>query len=279
MSSDATAYLQLHQLIEDVLLHLLWDFYVKLEPPSGSLAGVYPKAIVNTIGAWAAQSVIHRGTTAECLNHYQRPLLGSCTYRLPTMTVDDYLTAIAKLNLVQIGAVIDISAKLAQQDPFIVPVLLTQVGAKSRVGAVVNMMQNHMAAAAPREVAIPAQLAWSFVTRGFVDSCPDKIAGMPEKPWPVVEVTGKKDDGGKTVAVNLKYEGSGPGTHFVAWMGPYGQLEFTPVTTEGDGRTAAVPASWYGYVWIAVVSKNGIKLDELKDNMVAGPEMVWVREP
>ncbi|GAB1319394.1 hypothetical protein MFIFM68171_09604 [Madurella fahalii] len=279
MSADATAYLHLHQLIEDVILHLLWEVYAKLESPGGAWAGVYPKAIVDTIGAWAGQSVVHRATTAECLAHYQRPLLAPCSYRV---SVDDdkaFLAAYSKLNLAQIGALIDISAKIAQHDPFIIPVLMTQVGAKSRAAAVVNMMQNHMAAAAPREVAIPAQLAWSFVRRGFVESCPDEVAGMPNEPWPALEVVARQEEGGRMVSVDVRYEGSGSGEHFVAWLGPYGQLEFTPVRSEGDRRTAAVPADWYGDVWIAVVNRSGIRLEELKDHMVAGPEMVWVRQP
>lgn len=282
MSAEATTYLHVHQLIEDVILHLLWEAYKRLEAPGGAFAAVYPRAIVDTIGAWAGQAVVHRATTAECLAHYQRPPLEPCRYRLPTDDLDyaaAFLGAYARLNLVQVGALIDISARVARHDPFLVPVLMTQVGAKSRAAAVVNMMQNHMAAAAPREVAIPAQLAWSFVRRRFVESCPAEVAGMPDEPWPALEVVATREEGGRTVSVDVSYEGSGSGEHFAVWLGPYGQLEFTPVRAEGDRRTAAVPGDWYGDVWVAVVSRSGIALEDLKDHMVAGPELVWVSQP
>ncbi|KXX73404.1 hypothetical protein MMYC01_209579 [Madurella mycetomatis] len=278
MSADATTYLHVHQLIEDVILHLLWEVYTQLEAPDGAWAGVYPKAIVDTIGAWAGQSMVHRATTAECLAHYQRPLLESCRYRLPTDSADAFLGAYAKLNLIQVGTLIDISANVARHDPFLIPVLMTQVGAKSRAAAVVNMMQNHMAAAAPREVAIPAQLAWSFVRRGFVESCPAEVAGMPDAPWPALDVVGTQE-GGRTVSVDVSYEGSGSGEHFIAWLGPYGQLEFTPIRVDGDRRTATVPGDWYGNVWVVAVNQSGITLEEVKDHMVAGPELVWVSQP
>jgi hypothetical protein len=50
------------------------------------------------------------------------------------------------------------------------------------------------------------------------------------------------------------------------------------VTENRGKKTAAVPQGWYGDVWIAVVSKSGLKLDKLADHMVAGPEMVWITE-
>ncbi|KAK4151012.1 hypothetical protein C8A00DRAFT_45702 [Chaetomidium leptoderma] len=281
LSPNATAYLQLHGRIEDILLHLLWEATQKLDAAAadgGAWAGIYPRAIVDTIVAWAAQSLIHRATTAEVLGHYKRAVPGSCGYKLPMGSVDDFLKGLAVLNGVQIGVLIDISARVAAADPFVIPILMTQVGAKSRAAGVVNMMQNHMAAAAPREVAVPAVLAWSFVMARFVESCPDEIEGMPDKAWPVLTVGGRDQEGERVVNVDLVYEGSS-GDQFVAWLGPYGMLEFTPVAVSGDKKTASVPEGWYGDVWIVVVSTGEIKLDELADHMVAGPEMLWISEP
>lgn len=94
-----------------------------------------------------------------------------------------------------------------------------------------------------------------------------------------MEVGEKKEEGGRVVSVNLVYEG-GSGDQFAAWLGPYGLLEFAPITeAEGGKKTAAVPKGWYGDVWVVVVSKSGIALAELADHMVAGPVMVWISEP
>jgi hypothetical protein len=42
---------------------------------------------------------------------------------------------------------------------FVVPILVTQVGAESRVARVVNIMQDYSSAARPREIGMPAVLA------------------------------------------------------------------------------------------------------------------------
>ncbi|KAJ4289410.1 hypothetical protein N0V88_006890 [Collariella sp. IMI 366227] len=282
LSPNATTFLYLHLRSEDVLLHLLWEGYSKLSTPSGGWHELYPRAIVDTIGTWAAQALVQRATIAEVLEHYKQPVPASCTYKLPMGNVDDFLRALGKLNTVQIGALIDISARVAAQDSFVVPILMTQVGAKSRAAGVVNMMQDHVAAAQPREVAVPVRLAWSFVMEEFVESCPEevKIDGMPDKPWGGLTIAGKEEENGEVVSVKLAYDaGKTSEGQFVAWMGPYGTLEFTPVVLEGSDKMATVPDGFYGDVWIAVVDKSEIKLDELGDHMIAGPEMVWITEP
>lgn len=277
LSDLATSSLQLHARIEDLLLHVLWAATQNLEV-GGAWAGVYPEAIVRTIGAWAAQSLVQRATVAEVLGHYGKDVPKGCEYKLPEGSVDAFLEGLAALNLVQIGAVVDVAGRVAEEDPFVVPLLVTQVGAKSRQAGVVNMMQNRLAATMPREVALPSVLAWSFVMGRFVESCPDEIEGMPAEAWPVLEVSEKRWDGGMVESVDLEYEG-GSGEQWVAWLGPYGALEFTKVSEDEGAKSAAAPEGWYGDVWIVVVSKNGIKLAELLNHMVAGPEMVWLTEP
>jgi len=136
------------------------------------------------------------------------------------------------------------------------------------------MMQDHMASARVREVGVPAALAWSFVAGRWAEGC-DQAVG---KVWPVLTVGGKVVEGGVVKKVEPVYEGSS-GEVFVAWLGGYGLLEFTQVVTEGGKKTAAVPEGWYGDVWIAVVNKNGLAVDQLADHMVAGPERVWITEP
>ncbi|KAL2262720.1 hypothetical protein VTK26DRAFT_309 [Humicola hyalothermophila] len=301
LSSDAAALLQLHARIEDALLRLLWDVYTRVQDDDGiddddddgggggSWAGVYPPAIVDTIGAWAAQSLVHRATLAEVLLHYDEGVSESCAYRFfaPDGGVDDALEAFNRLNSLQIGAAIDSAAALAESDPFVVPLLVTQVGAKSRAAGVVNMMLNRLAAAAPREVALPAKLAWSYLTANFVESCPDEIEEMPEEAWPKLEVEKVMRDevGVSALTVDLKYDaeketdGQAAAEHYVAWLGPYGTLEFSPIDDEGGEQTAVVPAGWYGDVWAVVVDQDKLKLEELANHVVAGPEMIWLREP
>ncbi|KAK4159815.1 hypothetical protein QBC43DRAFT_326382 [Cladorrhinum sp. PSN259] len=278
LSDSAVDFLQLHLRIENLLTNLLWQAYIKFEQ-GGSWHGVYPQTIVDTIGAWSAQSVVHTSTTGKVLEHYQKKVLESCKWKLPLDSVDDFLSAYNKINLAQIGALIDISAQVATADPFVVPILLTQVGSKSRAAGVVNMMQNHLAANAPREVAIPASLAWSFVLANYVESCPSQltIEGEKEKKWPALSVPTVKNGGteGNTTAVELtlKYDG-GKGGEFLAFIGPYGELEYSSV--DDKTKVAKVPEGFDGDVFVVVTNKAGVRLDEIDQFVVAGPELVWL---
>ncbi|KAK3324092.1 hypothetical protein B0T19DRAFT_463982 [Cercophora scortea] len=277
ISPAAVNFLQLLQFLDDILLEVLFQGYNKLH--AGAWAGAYPKSIVDTIGSMSAQALVHRATVTDCLAHYKKPLQGTCSYMLPTDNVDAFLQAALTLLLLEIGVLTDVSAGIAADDPWLVPILITEVGAKSRMTAVVNMMQSHLAAAAPREVMIPAPLAWSYATRHFIQSCPDTIQGMPEGTWPALTVTGKQETpgGGRTTAVTLKWDNMGSSADkFVAWIGPWGDLEFTALGADG---TATVPGSLFGHVWIVVVSKSGVKLEDLPSVTIAGPEMVWVSQP
>ncbi|KAK3985194.1 hypothetical protein QBC44DRAFT_251076 [Cladorrhinum sp. PSN332] len=276
LSDTASDFLQLHLRVEDLLANLLWEAYLKLEE-GGAWHGIYPQTIVDTIGAWTAQSVIHTATTAAVLEHYSKTALESCKWKLPLDGVDSFLSAYNKINLAQIGALIDISAQVAAADPFVVPILFTQVGSKSRAAGVVNMMQNHMAAISPREVAIPATLAWSYVLSNYVESCPTQltIEGEKEKKWPALSVPTTRTNPTTGAEVVLKYEGGKAGEgHFLAFIGPYGELEYSSV--DDKTKVAKVPEGWSGDVFIVVTNKAGAKLDELEDFVVAGPELVWL---
>lgn len=236
---------------------------------------------------------MHRATVAEVLQHYEKSVPKGCRYKLPTSgDVDQFLEAFNKLNALQIAAAVDSAARVAESEPFLVPLLMGQVGAKSRAAGVVNMMLNRVAAAAPREVGLPAKLAWSYVMGQFVESggCEDKIDGMPDKTWPSlgVEITSNTDMLQTVVNVELKYdvqkdtEGQVKVDHFVAWLGPYGMLDFSAIdgeTEQNATKRTVAPARWYGDVWAVVVDQDNLKLEELADHVVAGPEMFWIREP
>ncbi|KAK0726430.1 hypothetical protein B0T21DRAFT_453057 [Apiosordaria backusii] len=237
LSPSASAFLQLHLQIENLITHLLWEAYLKLE--DGDWKGVYPQTITASIGAWAAQSILHSATTST------------------------------------IGALIDISAQIAKEDPFLVPVVMTQVGAKSRAAGVVNMMRNHLAGVAPREIGVPVGLAWSFVLGKYVESCPEevKVEGLEgNKAWPGVKVA-KVETGEDGLAVRAEVEYEGSGEHWVAWIGPWGELEYSKVE---EGKKVGVPKGWTGDVFVVVVDREGVGLGEIGKHVVAGPEQVWL---
>ncbi|KAK0636459.1 hypothetical protein B0T17DRAFT_551741 [Bombardia bombarda] len=282
MTDLATEFLQLLQFLDDILLEVLFLGHANLAT-GGAWAGVYPKSIVDTIGAMSAQALVHRSAATDCLQHFQKPLHGSCSYKLQdasvTTNVDGFLHAALTLLLLEIGLLTDISALIAAGDPWLVPILVTEVGAKSRMTAVVNMMQNHIAAAAPREVMIPAPLAWSYATTHYVRDCQGPaVAGMPDKTWPTLEVTATQAaaaGGGRTTGITVQFDGAGSaGSKYLAWVGPWGGLQFTDLAADG---TASVPTELFGHVWIVVVSKkDGVKLQDLPGVTVAGPEILWV---
>ncbi|KAK0715208.1 hypothetical protein B0H67DRAFT_488705 [Lasiosphaeris hirsuta] len=274
LSDVALQYLYIEQFIEDILANLLFSGHDKIS--TGAWSGIYPKTITDTMGSMAAQALVHRESTADCLQHFNKPLLGECKYNLPLGSADEFLHAALVLNMIDISVLISATAAVAtEKDGWLVPLLATEIGAKSRMTAVVNLMQNHMAAAAPREPVLPPALAWSYAQR-YVGSCPDPIKGMPAAAYPVLKIASKQESAGRTTSVALQYDGANKGgQQWAAWVGPWGDLAFTPV----NGGSAAVPADLYGHVWVVVVSKGEGKLADLPGMVVAGPELVWVSSP
>jgi len=127
ISEAAVSFLQLLQFFDDILLQVLWQGYNNLH--GGSWAGIYPKSIVETIGSMAAQALVHRTTVTDCLQHYDEDLLEVCDYKIPNDNADEFLHATLTLLLLEIGVLTDVSALIAQADPWLVPVLVSEVGA------------------------------------------------------------------------------------------------------------------------------------------------------
>lgn len=261
--------------IEQIIVKVLTSGYDKLAR-GGAWAGAYPVSIVDILGTMGAQRVIHGATTEECLEHYKKPILRECVLK-PAANfgqISSFLHAVKALNALGIGALIDTTIAVAATDPWLVPLVATEIGSKARMAAVINLMQNHTAAPMPREVLIPTDLAWSYIMTHYVASCPDVIVGLPAKPYaPILEVV-KEETGERTVSLTVKYDAAGKGgQHYVAWMGSYGLAGFTPIH---EGK-AAVPDDMFGNVWIAVVSSPNVPLGEIGKHIVAGPETVWIK--
>lgn len=277
ISSNGTAFLQLLQFLDNILLEILVDGYGKLN--GGSWAHLYPDPIVSTMGSMAAQALVHRSTASDSLQHYGKPMPQLCTYKLPSSDVDDYLRGALTVLLLEIGLLLDVVTLVATSDPWMVPALATQVGAKSRMAAVVNMMQSHNPAAAPREAMIPASLAYSYAVQHYIAACPDSSGTALDaafgKPLPPLGVnTTQTAAMGRAVTVKVDLSGkNGGGDRYLAWIGQWGGLRYTQVAADGS---ASVPHDVYGHVWAVLVTKQGGKLQDLPGVAVAGPEMVWV---
>jgi hypothetical protein len=143
------------------------------------------------------------------------------------------------------------------------------------------MIQNHIPAAAPREVMMPAKLVYSYVMNHYVvkDSCKDAppfsiIAPLTLTPAPM--------DGGRVKSVTVNYDAAIKGSVWMAWLGPWGGVEYTSVVpdsgTKGKG-TADVPGDLSGHVWGVLTNFTGPAIDALEGVSVAGPEIVWVTQP
>ena len=280
ISEVSVAFLQILQFLDAILSDVLAKGYSSLAA-GGNWAGVYPEGIVHLLGSMAAQVSVHRDTATEYLVHFSKPShLGTtnCVYKKnppETDTVDEFLQAVVNLLSLEVAVFADASSVVAAHDPLLVPVLVSEVGAKSRMAAVVDMMDGHIATAAPREILLPARLAWSYATSRFVESCGEPFPGMPEKPYPELEVTNLATNGeGRATSVTLKYESDADGDNWVAWIGPMGDLVYTQVNA-GD-KTSEVPSDLHGHAWIVVTSKKDVSRHELPDVTVAGPELVWI---
>lgn len=286
--------------MDRILGETLYAWYKKIAK-DGEWEGIYPDSLVSMIQSMSAQISVHYQTLEDTLNHFVADLKtgtfndAACALKLPQGNeIDEYVIASLVLLKLEIGALADVSTLLAQKgDSWFLPALVTEVGAKSRMSAVINMIQNKNAAAAPREVLLPVELAWSYAMTHFVESCPDEKAGkinnMPDKPFAPLEVVDKElsgaDSDDRALKVTLNFTvpadaegGKGNGEEYwVAWVGPWGTYEYTKL--DEKTKVAEVPENMFGYVWIAVVNDNTVGLSELEDVTVAGPQIVWTSNP
>jgi hypothetical protein len=281
ITDEAVAILQSLQYIDNFIVTLLLEGYNRVS--QGQWSDVYPGSITQTLGSLVAQSLIHRRTYTDSLQHFGKDVVGVCAkYDLDSAalgSVDAWLATVLTGLHLSIGATIDGMTVLATSDPWTIPALATGLGAQTRMSALVNMMQNHVAAAAPREVLIPNALATSYIASHYAQdaSCAPPNA-KTKKAFPALVVKNKvtQPDTNKLQQITVEIPQGTTGGLFIAWLGPWGGLQYTSV--DGKDGTADVPASLSGHVWAVLTSKADVKVADLDTVTVAGPETMWVSQ-
>jgi hypothetical protein len=276
LTDEAFEFIQLLQFLDNALLELLWSGHRNLTV--GAWNNMYPQPIVKTLGSMGAQALVHRHSNTDCMQHFKRSMVDPCRYSWPISNVDDFVETALVLLLLEIGVLLDAQATLSSSHPWLVPIIGSNLGSKSRMTAVINMMQNHMAATAPREVMLPPDLVYSYVANKYVvdGSCPTKMRWADKYAEIELDPNGKEvDPSGRTKAVKVKNDVGGYDA-WMAWVGPWGDLDWTKI--DGQGR-AEVPGEMYGHVWAVVCDGKGEDMSDLEKKVKAGPEMVWVTEP
>jgi hypothetical protein len=278
ISDNATDLLQLINFLDNVLLEALVNGHNNLT--SGGWSNIYPDSITGTIGSMTAQALVHRSTSTDSLIHYSKQIIGMCSYNFPISDVDDFVHVALTLILLEIGLILDVISIAVLSDTWMLGPLASTLGSKARMAGMVNMMQNHIVAAAPREVMLPADLVYSYVINHYVvpNSCPNAV---PFSPIPPLTITNPPITGTQRVtSVNISYDSSIKGTLSMAWLGPWGNVEYTPVTSTTAGQgTASVPTDLSGHVWGVLTNATGYSASNLAMIAVAGPEVVWVTQP
>ncbi|KAL7628964.1 hypothetical protein AAE478_000482 [Parahypoxylon ruwenzoriense] len=277
ISDEAVELLQALQYISNALVAFLFEGYVRLS--AGQWSGVYPASITHTLGSLAAQSLIHRRTYSDSLQHYQKPTVGLCQYKIASDgdDVDAWLQDVLRILALSAGAKVDAMALAARNDSWMVPALATELGAQARTSAVLNMMQSHVAAAAPREALVPYQLAYSYIAAKYVvpGSCGDDAQAYGTA-LPALTIAEKTTDAGRLLAVKVEVPAEAEGKDlWVAWIGAWGGVLYSPVAADG---TAAVPAGLSGHVWIVLTTAKDLAARDIENAAVAGPEMVWTTQ-
>jgi len=208
---------------------------------------------------------------------------GACKYNFQLTNINDFIQITLDLMLLEIGLIIDVIAQVAVSDTWLVGPLASTLGSKARMAGLVNMIQNHIPAATPREVAIPASLVYSYVSQHFVvnGSCPDAVDNAPTI-LPTLTMAPGPVTNGRLVSVTITFDSSIKGSLNMAWLGPWGGIESTNVTmdasTPGKG-TANVPGDLSGHVWGVLTGGVAGSEQDLAKMAVAGPEVVWVTQP
>ncbi|KAI1131307.1 hypothetical protein F5Y10DRAFT_73348 [Nemania abortiva] len=279
ITDEAVAVLQALQYIDNFIVALLLEGYNQMS--QGQWANVYPGSITQTLGSLVAQSLIHRRTYTDSLQHFGKDVVGQCAKYDTTAAlqdVDTWLeTVLAGLHL-SIGATLDALSALAVSDPWTTPALATGLGSQARMSALVNMMQNHVAAAAPREVLIPTALATSYIAAHYAQDSSCAPPSKDAKTFPALVIKDKtiQPDTNRVTAITVEIPDGAKGGLFIAWLGPWGGLSYTSV--DATTSTAAVPSTLSGHVWAVLTNKDGVKADDLDTVTVAGPEIMWVSQ-
>ncbi|KAI0396744.1 hypothetical protein F5Y17DRAFT_455812 [Xylariaceae sp. FL0594] len=287
VTDQATAVLQSLQYIDNLVVALLLEGYNLLT--QGQWAGVYPDSITQTLGSLVAQSLIHRRTYTDSLQHFGKDVVAVCAkYDLAgaLADVDAWLGAVQTALQLSVGATLDAVSALAVSDPWTTPALASAMGSQTRMAALLNLMQNHVVATAPREALIPSLIATSYIASTWAKdpscappSAPGGKAAASALPALTIKSQTKQVDSGRVTQITVdvpQNAASSSGSLFIAWLGPWGNLQFTSV--DAKNSTAAVPASLSGHVWAVLTNKADVQTADIAGVAVAGPAVLWVSQ-
>ncbi|KAI1321912.1 hypothetical protein F5Y16DRAFT_413577 [Xylariaceae sp. FL0255] len=289
LTADGVYVLQTLQYIDNFIVTLLLDGHNSLD--QGAFAGVYPSSIELTIASLAAQSLIQRRAWTDTLQHFSAVPVSVCNFDLGAtlQSVDTWLSTLLAGLQISTGAILDAIALTAVSDPWLTPLLASGLAARTRMSALLNLMQNHVAAAAPREVLVPIELAASYIESNFAAA-----AGSCEAPpnsssstssttaatYPTLEITTEIKDPTTTrlTAISITIPSSSTASQstdgfFIAWLGLWGDLSYTSV--DATNNTAAVPDSLSGNVFAVLTNSVDAVAANLSAVSVAGPALLW----
>ncbi|KAI9152117.1 extracellular serine-rich protein [Paramyrothecium foliicola] len=277
ITDEAVQFLQLLNWFDNILLSLLMTGYEQLT--TGKWMNDYPASIVHAVGSMTAQSYMLRTAATDSLQNYKKEVVDVCQYKMELPTIESFFDTVITVTLLEIGLLLDIVAKVAETDRWLVPCVASSLGAKSRMSGVLNLMKNHVAAAAPREPALPAPFVYSYAHSRFVGSCPAEIDGWKFKPLPKLSIEEQHVllGTGRIVSVKVKYEEEKrEGKRWVAYIGAWGTVKFSLLS---EDNIADVPMDLWGHTWIVITNEKDVKLDKLYEASIAGPELLWVSQP
>ncbi|KAJ6445476.1 extracellular serine-rich protein [Purpureocillium lavendulum] len=278
ISDDATRRLQLLHYLDNALLVYLTTGVGKLT--NGDWSGVYPQTIVDTFQSMAGQAYFHRSTASDVLQHFHKSIPDVCQYQWPGSSIDDYVETILKVLMLETALLLDTVAAIASTDPWLAPCMASAIGAKSSMAGVIGLMQNHTASPAPREVALPPDLVYSYLRRNCIHSCPSDTLQGWSAPLAPLNIIGRVNDPAtgrlKTIQISHVDSLKSDDQRYVAFLGPYGQVLYSPLNKD---NTAEVPPNLYAYVWVVMTKAKDASLRDLYNDALAGPEMIWVSKP
>ncbi|KAH7035627.1 Cupredoxin [Microdochium trichocladiopsis] len=273
ITQDGVDYLQVLLFQGNFIATLLIEGFARLTV--GVWANQYPEAITQTLGSLAAQSVVRLRTYTDSLQHYKRELVKPCKYNLHMDSLDQWLQTVTEALSLSIGTTQDIIGLAAKTDEWMVTPLSTGLGAQSRMAAVISMMQSHIASPSPREPLIPFQLAWPHIARKYVvdGSCTESPAFG--EMLPELQIVSENRASGRLVSVKVTLPQGTQGDRWLAWLGPWGTVEYSLVGADG---VATAPTGLTGWVWVVLTTKKDVAARDIETVDASGIHMLWTTE-
>jgi hypothetical protein len=248
----------------------------------------FPSNTLDVVSRVAAQEQVHVATFEDLLTHFNTSIIPPCQYTFPVTNTQEFLSLAQIITSVGIGAVIDIAANVALQDPVLLQNIASTVTVEARHdaffrGAALGLSPNP----SPQDTRISAawalNLALPFVVKDSCDLFPEVTIFPPLSVVnPVAPSITTSLTNATSGTITFTTTANATADMFIGWVNQANTVVYTPVTLGGEGNgmatiTTTMPPGMAGIGFAALTNQSSAPdVGTLTAATVAGPAVVQV---